>query len=81
MGGRRRGYRNMYYATGVPGWARGGYNPGWAPTAAPPPEQFSPEDYARAESEKEMLERQAHFLKQQLEALNQRLEALEAEEE
>jgi len=26
----RRGYRNMYYATGQPGWMRLGYSPGWA---------------------------------------------------
>lgn len=24
------GYRNMYYATGQPGWMRLGYSPGWA---------------------------------------------------
>ena len=24
-----RGYRHMYYATGVPGWMRFGYSPGW----------------------------------------------------
>jgi hypothetical protein len=27
MGG--HGHRNMYYATGVPGWMRFGYSPGW----------------------------------------------------
>jgi len=25
-GGRRRGFRGMYYATGLPRWARGSYN-------------------------------------------------------
>ena len=41
-GGRGRGYRNMYYATGLPAWARGGfpayspaYGPGFAPGYAP----------------------------------------------
>ena len=38
--------RNMYYATGMPGWIRSGYAPGWGmqaqwgpegPWAAPPP--------------------------------------------
>ena len=24
-----RGYRHMYYATGMPGWMRFGYSPGW----------------------------------------------------
>ena len=28
MGGYR--HRNMYYATGAPGWTRFGYSPGWA---------------------------------------------------
>lgn len=27
MGG--HGHRNMYYATGLPGWMRFGYSPGW----------------------------------------------------
>jgi hypothetical protein len=26
----RGGYRNMYYATGLPGWMRFGYSPCWA---------------------------------------------------
>ncbi len=26
----RGGYRNMYHATGQPGWMRFGYSPGWA---------------------------------------------------
>jgi len=25
----RGGHRNMYYATGMPGWMRLGYSPGW----------------------------------------------------
>ena len=25
----RGGHRNMYYATGLPGWMRLGYSPGW----------------------------------------------------
>lgn len=28
MGG--HGYRNMYYLTGLPGWMRFGFSPGWA---------------------------------------------------
>ena len=27
--GRGRGHRNMFYATGLPGWMRFGYSPGW----------------------------------------------------
>ena len=41
MGGNRR--RNMYYLTGLPGWMRFGYSPGWAdrsPTGMPPGAQY-----------------------------------------
>ena len=34
-GGRGRGYRNMFYATGMPGWARWGAYPMGAYPAAP----------------------------------------------
>lgn len=33
--GRGRGWRRMYYATGLPGWVRYGY-PGWAVPAYRP---------------------------------------------
>jgi hypothetical protein len=26
----QHGHRNMYYQTGLPGWMRFGYSPGWA---------------------------------------------------
>ncbi len=32
------GYRNMYYATGLPGWMRFGYSPGWG--GMPPGAQY-----------------------------------------
>ena len=35
----RGGHRNMYYATGMPGWMRLGYSPGWvgrSPGGLPP---------------------------------------------
>lgn len=41
MGGNRR--RNMYYLTGLPGWTRFGYSPGWvdrSPTGMPPGAQY-----------------------------------------
>ncbi len=41
MGGNR--WRNMYYLTGLPGWMRFGYSPGWAgrsPTGMPPGAQY-----------------------------------------
>ncbi|MCD6133931.1 MAG: DUF5320 domain-containing protein [Candidatus Omnitrophica bacterium] len=33
-----RGHRYMYYATGLPGWMRFGYSPGWG--TVPPGAQF-----------------------------------------
>ncbi len=43
QGGWRRRRRNMYYFTGVPGWMRFGYSPGWvgrSPTGLPPTAQY-----------------------------------------
>ncbi len=40
-GGNR--WRNMYYLTGLPGWMRFGYSPGWvgrSPTGLPPAAQY-----------------------------------------
>jgi len=39
----RGGHRNMYYATGMPGWMRFGYSPGWvgrSPGGLPPTAQY-----------------------------------------
>jgi hypothetical protein len=36
-------WRNMYYLTGLPGWMRFGYSPGWigrSPTGLPPAAQY-----------------------------------------
>jgi hypothetical protein len=75
--GRGRGWRNMYYATGMPGWARFGYGPAWGQSpaaaygayAAPPmPEQ-----------EVEFLKTQAEWLKEQLDAISQRIAEFEQE--
>ena len=83
-GGRRRGYRNWYYATGLPGWYR--YNigmPAWGGVAQP----YNPyiNTYAGPEvapdQEKEMLKQQADFLKQQLDDIQARVEELEREPE
>lgn len=41
MGGHR--HRYMYYATGLPGWMRFGFGPGWigrSPTGLPPTAQY-----------------------------------------
>jgi len=55
-----RGFRRMFYATGLPGWARLGY-PAYAGT------------YEPALGEKELLSRQAELLKSQLEQVKKRL--------
>jgi hypothetical protein len=77
--GRGRGFRHMYWATGLPGWARypgwgGGFNPyGTYGQPAVTPEQ-----------EAEDLKNQAKYMQESLNALNERikeLEKLEAEKE
>ena len=63
-----RGWRHMYYATGMPGWARFGYEApaGWAvPWSAPTPEQ-----------DLSVLKAQAEALGAQLEAINERIAEL-----
>ena len=74
------GYRNMYYATGVPGWARYGTYPyagGYAP-AAP----YNPVDTEAArEAEEGYLKSQAELLRGNLNSLEKRLEELEKERE
>ncbi|MCD6518310.1 MAG: DUF5320 domain-containing protein [Anaerolineae bacterium] len=69
-GGGGYGWRHMYYATGLPGWARyGQVTPvGTAWAAAPQPVQ-----------EVEALKAQAEYLQRTLEAINKRLEELEKE--
>ena len=59
-----RGWRNMYYATGMPGWARGGFVPP-APVAG---------------SLVEELKAQAGFLAERLEALQRQIAAAEGQD-
>ena len=68
-GGRGRGYRNMYYATGLPGWGRAGYGyPAFGMGYAPEiPEK----------EEAVMLKEEAAFLAEELKAIQERLAALE----
>ena len=64
-----RGRRNMYYATGIPGWARFGYaGPGAVPPLYGPP---------APEQEMDGLKAQANMLQQQLEMINKRIADLE----
>jgi len=74
-GGRGRGYRHWFRATGLPGWARAGYGMpayGLPPAAAP----YAPS----TQQETGVLKAQAEFLEQQLEDVRRRLTELEAEQ-
>lgn len=68
--GRGRGWRHMYYATGVPGWMRGAEYGGASPY--PPP-------YRRPdpEMEKRDLQNQAAALRSELNAIQKRLTEIE----
>jgi hypothetical protein len=78
-GGGGRGYRwrNQYYATGMPGWARFGPAPGWgaAPAWGAPPVWGAP----TKEQEAKGLKAQAEWLQEQLDAVRQRIDELEKE--
>jgi hypothetical protein len=61
--GRGRGWRRMAYATGQPGWARGGWGFGYpAPYRQPDPE-----------TEKQALQSEAQALQAELAAIERRL--------
>jgi len=65
-----RGWRHMYYATGLPRWGRG-YAP--YPPAAPYP---GPADYS-PEREVEALRAQSDYFQKQIDVLNDRIRELE----
>ena len=70
VGGRGRGYRNMYWATGMPGWMRSGPSGPWGyPFAAP----------STKEDEVRFLKEQAAVLKEELNAIDSQLRDLESE--
>ena len=71
--GRGRGHRNMFYATGMPGWMRAG-SPGYGVPAYPGGPQYS------KENEIQFLKDQAEYLKTTLEDINKRLGELEKQE-
>ena len=77
--GRGRGWRNMFYATGQPGYVRAAYGmpawgrPGWGFT--PPEAPYAPS----AKDQAGVLKEQAEFLEQQLEEIRRRLSDLETE--
>ena len=67
-----RGWRHWYWATGSPGWARGGYGyppfEGWAYPYGPG---------LTANEEMEVLKDQAEFFKKQLDEIEGRIRTLE----
>ncbi|WP_028324696.1 DUF5320 domain-containing protein [Desulfatirhabdium butyrativorans] len=69
-GGGRFGRRNMFYATGMPGWMRqGGVTSGGYPAASA---------QANVEMERQALSNQARMLQSQLDMIQKRLGDLEA---
>jgi len=66
-----RGWRHSYYATGIPGWARGGW--GYGPTV-PYGVPFAPP--VPKEQEMEFLREQADYFDATLEEIKKRIEEL-----
>jgi hypothetical protein len=66
MRGGGRGWRNRFFATGIPGWARAGY-----------PAEFSAAP--TAEQEQQALKQEAQDLRDSLDTINKRIEELEKE--
>ncbi len=68
-----KGFRRMYYMTGLPGWARfGAYPYGYGSHAY--------QGTVRDVDEKEILQKQADFLENQLKEVRKRLKGFEADE-
>ena len=76
-----RGWRNWYYATGLPGWARAAY--GWPARGGvmgpytPYPAPVAPT--VTAEQELTGLKQQAEYFQNTLDEIRKRIEQLEAE--
>lgn len=68
LGGFGRGWRHMYYATGLPGWMRAGWWPISFAGVGPWPE---------AEQQVEWLKQEAKLLESQLKAIRTQIERLE----
>ena len=66
-GGRGRGFRNRFFATGLPGWIRGGRS-----YESPYNVEMTSEQEAR------MLKDEASYLKQQMEDIQSRINTLES---
>lgn len=70
FGGGGRGWRHMFYATGLPGWARSGGR-----TA--PYENVPPYPAPDREAERQSLRSEAEFLQSELDMIKKRLTELE----
>ena len=66
-GGRGRGYRNIYYATGLPRWMRGGGYP------------EVQNDTALAAGDIESLKQEADFLEERLKSIIDRIKDLDSD--
>ncbi len=76
FGGGGRGWRHMFYATGLPRWARGyPVNPSWGGF---PPQGYAgyPGDFT-PDREVDALKSQSDFFKRQIDILNERIRELE----
>lgn len=76
FGGGGRGYRHMYYATSLPGWARFGSPPRWGwgdPVNVPEDAPLQP---LSPEQKREYLENQARALKEHLKELEEEIDRL-----
>lgn len=73
-GGGGRGWRNMYYATGLTGWQRGWYPSPYYPRAAPYAAPYQAPD---PEQEKQALKNQAEALQSEMDFIKKRLGELE----
>ncbi len=73
FGGGGRGWRNMFYATGLPFWARGypAFPAGYEPEGSVNQGQFTPE------REVEALKAQSEFFRKQMDVLNGRIKEME----
>lgn len=75
-GGRGRGLRRMYWATGLPGWFRTwGWLPAFFPGPVPP--GAVPQAAPASAQELEILKQQASFLEKELEEIRAQIKELE----
>ncbi len=70
-----RGWRNWYYATGLPGWARFGY---LSPAAPYPYGVAYPSQEGTSQQEIDMLKGQSEYFEEVLDGIRKRLAELEA---